>query len=111
MRWRRVVLLGLLAAWLGVGWYHAGKALPAGTHVASASCPLPEDKAAFIADITAADAWGRAAMSQGIFDGVLALIHGARRFIVLDYGAFGADTAGEVRGRGIAAWLTDALLA
>jgi len=111
MRWRRLVLLGLLAAWLGVGWYHAGKALPAGTHVASASCPLPEGQAAFIADITAADAWGRAAMSQGIFDGVLALIHGARRFIVLDYGAFGADAAGEVRGRGIAARLTDALLA
>jgi len=111
MRWRRLVLLGLLAAWLGVAWHHAGKALPAGTRVASPSCRLPENQAAFIADITAADAWGRPAVSQGIFDGVLALIHGARRFIVLDYGAFGADAAGEARGRGVAAQLTDALLA
>jgi hypothetical protein len=111
MRWRRLVLLGLLAAWLGVAWHHAGKALPAGTHVASPSCRLPENQAAFIADITAADAWGRPAVSRGIFDGVLALIHGARRFIVLDYGAFGADAAGEARGRGVAAQLTDALLA
>ncbi len=111
MRWRRLVLLGLLAAWLGVAWHHAGKALPAGTHVASPSCRLAENQAAFIADITAADAWGRPAVSQGIFDGVLMLIHGARRFIVLDYGAFGADAAGEARGRGVAAQLTDALLA
>ena len=111
MRWRRVVLLCLLAAWLGVGWHHADKPLPAGTHVASAACALPENQVAFIADITAADAWGRPAVSQGIFDAALGLVRGARRFIVLDYGPFGTAAADPARQRPIVAELVDALLA
>jgi hypothetical protein len=109
-RWGRIALLALLAAWIGVGWRQAFKPLPAGTHLASAVCQQPAEEVSFIADITAADAFGRAAVSQGIFDAVLDVVHGARRFIVLDYGGFGADAGGLTPQRHIAAELTDALL-
>jgi hypothetical protein len=120
-RWRRVVLLCAIAAWLAVVWHETHKPLPAGTHVASAVCPVPVGEVSFIADVTSADAYGRPAMSQAIFDTVLAVVHGAHRFIVLDYTAFdaaggefsaGESLPGEVPPhRHIAAELTDALLA
>jgi len=52
MRLRRLVPLCLLAAWLAVGWHHANKPLPGGTHVASAACWLPQDQTAFIGRLT-----------------------------------------------------------
>jgi phosphatidylserine/phosphatidylglycerophosphate/cardiolipin synthase-like enzyme len=73
----------------------------------------PEGDVAFIADITAADAFGRPAISQGIFDAVLALVRGAHEFIVLDYGGFGgADDVSDVKPpqRALAAQLQDALI-
>jgi phosphatidylserine/phosphatidylglycerophosphate/cardiolipin synthase-like enzyme len=109
-RWRRIAMLLLLAAWIGIGCRQALKPLPAGTHLASAVCAQPADKVSFIADITAADAFGRAAVSQGIFDAVLGVVRGARRFIVLDYGGFGADARELSSQRRIAAELADALL-
>ena len=104
------MLLALVAAWVAMIWRHTHKPLPVGTHVASAMCPVPAEAVAFIADITAADAWGHSAVSQGIFDAVLAVVRGARRFIVLDYTAFGAGAAGPAPARRIAGELTDALL-
>jgi len=53
---------------LDTGWYRA----------------VPGD-VGFIADITAADAFGRPIMSQAIFDESLRIIREARRFVVLDY--------------------------
>jgi phosphatidylserine/phosphatidylglycerophosphate/cardiolipin synthase-like enzyme len=109
--WRRLLTLGVVAAWIATAWWQAHKPLPAGTHVASAVCAVPADAVSFIADITAADAWGRAVVSQGIFDQVLDVVRQARRFIVLDYSLFaGAATARAPRRR-IAAQLSDALLA
>jgi phosphatidylserine/phosphatidylglycerophosphate/cardiolipin synthase-like enzyme len=110
-RWRRALLLAVAAVWIGVMWRQTHKPLPVGTHVASAACAVPHAAVTFIADITAADAYGRSAVSQGIFDAVLAVVRGAQRFIVLDYTAFGAGAAGPPPVRRLAAELTDALLA
>src|ERR1700683_173231 len=110
VRWRRILVLCLLAAWIGTAWRQAHKPLPAGLHVASPVCALAADEVAFLADISAADAFGRATVSQGIFDSVLELVRGARRFIVLDYAAFGGAAVAAEPQRRIAAELTQALL-
>jgi len=83
--------------------------LPPGLHVASPTCTAPDGEVAFIPDVTAADAFGRAAVSQGIFAAVLEVVRGARRFILLDYALFGAGETSAAQQR-IAAALTDALL-
>jgi hypothetical protein len=48
-------------------------------------------------------------VSRSIFDEVLQVVHGARRFIVLDYELLGAGGSDAPRAR-LAAELTDALL-
>jgi phosphatidylserine/phosphatidylglycerophosphate/cardiolipin synthase-like enzyme len=108
---RRLLTLGVVAAWIATAWWQAHKPLPAGTHVASAVCAVPLDEVSFIADITAADAWGRAVVSQGIFDQVLDVVRQARRFIVLDYSLFAGTSTARAPQRRIAAELSDALLA
>ncbi len=110
-RWRRVALGCFLAAWAGITWWQSTKALPPGMRVASAVCPVAPTDLAFVADITAADAYGHAVLSQGIFDEVLHVIGAAQRFIVLDYARFGAAGAGAAPQRRVAGQLTDALLA
>ena len=109
-RWRRIAILGLAAAWAGTAWWQAAKPLPPGMHITSAACTVPAPDIRFIADITAADAYGRPAVSQGIFDEVLRVVGGARRFIVLDYSRFG-PAEGSPPARRLVAQLTDALLA
>jgi phosphatidylserine/phosphatidylglycerophosphate/cardiolipin synthase-like enzyme len=111
IRTRRLLTLGVVAAWIATAWWQAHKPLPAGTHVASAVCAVPADEVSFIADITAADAWGRAVVSQGIFDQVLEVVRQARRFIVLDYSLFAGTATASAPQRRIAAQLSDALLA
>jgi phospholipase D-like protein len=110
MRWRRLLLLCLVALWAGAAWHETHKPLPVGTHLASPTCTVAAQDVAFVADITAADAWGHPVSSQAIFDNVLEVMHAARRFIVLDYAAFGAGAAADPARR-VAAELTDALLA
>ena len=56
---------------MAAGWWGSHKSLPAGAHVASALTDLPADKITFIADVTAADAYGRPVVSQAIFDQLL----------------------------------------
>jgi phosphatidylserine/phosphatidylglycerophosphate/cardiolipin synthase-like enzyme len=109
-RWRRIALACALAAVLAVAWHQTHKPLAAGVHVASAVCAVPANAVAFIPDITAADAWGHPALSQGIFDAVLQVVRGARRLVVLDYGSFGAAAEAAVPQRRIATELTDVLL-
>ncbi len=110
MRARWLLALTFAAAWGGIGWWHVNKALPAGTHVASPVCAVPAEELRFIVDITAADAFGRAVLSQGIFDEVLRVVREARRFVVLDYSRFGAAAGTPVPQRRIAGELTDTLL-
>jgi phosphatidylserine/phosphatidylglycerophosphate/cardiolipin synthase-like enzyme len=107
----RLVSLCLVAAWIATAWWQAHKPLPPGTHVASRVCGVPADTVSFIADITAADAWGRPIVSQGIFDQALDVVRQARRFIVLDYSLFAGTSAARAPQRRIAAELGDALLA
>ena len=106
----RLLTLCVVAAWVATAWWQAHKPLPAGTHVVSAVCAVPADEVSFIADITAADAWGRAVVSQGIFDQVLDVVRHARRFIVLDYSLFAGTAAASAPQRRLAAELSDALL-
>jgi phosphatidylserine/phosphatidylglycerophosphate/cardiolipin synthase-like enzyme len=86
--WRRLVLLALLAVWIGTAYWHTHKSLPPGTHVASPWRLVPAANVAFIADITAADAYGRPVMSHAIFDEALGIIRSAQRFLVLDFFLF-----------------------
>jgi phosphatidylserine/phosphatidylglycerophosphate/cardiolipin synthase-like enzyme len=67
--------------------------MPPGTRIETAWYPVSAAQVGFIADITAADAYGRPVVSQAIFDQVLAIIHAAREFIVLDYFQFNDDSA------------------
>ncbi|HEY2808606.1 MAG TPA: phospholipase D-like domain-containing protein [Steroidobacteraceae bacterium] len=109
-RLRRLLLVALVAGWLVMAYWQTVKPLPQGTHVAGPVCPAAAAQVSFIADITAADAYGRLAVSQAIFDEVLKVVRGARHFIVLDYALLGA-AAGAQPQRALAAELTDALLA
>lgn len=64
------------------------KPLPPGTRVATAWYAVPPAGVGFIADISAADAYGRPVVSQAIFDQMLGIVQAAREFIVLDYFQF-----------------------
>jgi phosphatidylserine/phosphatidylglycerophosphate/cardiolipin synthase-like enzyme len=111
--WRRVVLLVVLAVWGGTAYWQTHKRLPPGTHVESEWRQVPAANVAFIADITAADAYGRPVMSQAIFDEVLGVIRSAQRFLVLDYflfnGARGSTGSGPPT-RALSSQLRDALI-
>jgi phosphatidylserine/phosphatidylglycerophosphate/cardiolipin synthase-like enzyme len=111
--WRRILLLVLAAVWGGTAYWHTHKKLPPGTHVESPWRQAPAADVAFIADITAADAYGRPVMSQAIFDEVLGIIGSAQRFLVLDYFLFNNDsgtTATEAPVRALSSELRDALI-
>jgi HKD family nuclease len=110
--WRRAALWTLVALWLATAYWQTNKALPPGLHVDSPWHPITN--ATFIADITSADAYGRQNASQAIFDGVLGVIHSARKFIVLDYFLFNSQL-GTPQGAGpafrqVSGELRDALI-
>jgi phosphatidylserine/phosphatidylglycerophosphate/cardiolipin synthase-like enzyme len=112
--WRRIVVWGFLALWGGMAYWHTHKNMPEGTHVDSGWRDVPASSVTFIADVTAADAYGRPVMSQAIFDEVLGVVHSARRFLVLDYFLFNnqrGSTGSEAPVRALSSQLRDALLA
>jgi hypothetical protein len=86
--WRRLILTAIVLAWAGTAYWQAHKPMPAGTSIASKWYDVPSGNVTFIADITAADAYGRPVVSQAIFDEVLRTIRSARQLIVLDYFLF-----------------------
>jgi phosphatidylserine/phosphatidylglycerophosphate/cardiolipin synthase-like enzyme len=103
----------ILALWSGTAWWHTHKDLPPGTRIESEWREIPAGQVTFIADITAADAYGRPVMSHAIFDEVLSIVRGARRFLVLDFFLFNdhagsAATAAPVRP--LSSQLRDALI-
>jgi phosphatidylserine/phosphatidylglycerophosphate/cardiolipin synthase-like enzyme len=89
--WRRTILLVLAAVWIATAYWQANKPMPPGAHVDSPWYPLTPQDVTFIADITAADAYGRPIVSQAIFDQVLGVVGSAHKFIVLDYFLFNAQ--------------------
>lgn len=111
--WRRIVLFALLIVWAGTAVWETEKPLPPGTHThAEWQVSSPAD-VSFIADITTADAYGRAIMSQDIFDQVLAIVRGAQRFLVIDYFLFNAHrgkAGGPAPTRALSSELRDALI-
>jgi phosphatidylserine/phosphatidylglycerophosphate/cardiolipin synthase-like enzyme len=109
--WRRVILLTLVALWLGTAYWQTNKPLPAGVHVDSPWYPISTGDVAFIADVTSADAYGRSSQSQAIFDQVLSVVRSARKFVVLDYYLFNAKPGAAPAVRQISGELRDALLA
>jgi phosphatidylserine/phosphatidylglycerophosphate/cardiolipin synthase-like enzyme len=112
-RWRRLILLTLFALWAGTAIWHTNKSLPVGTHVRSEWLASPSTSVSFIADITAADAYGRSVMSQGIFDEVLRVVRGAQRFLVVDYFLFNSHrgaVSDEAPARALSSELRDALI-
>ena len=78
----------LVGLWLALAGWEANKPLPPGARTASAWHFVGASDVSFIADITAADAYGRAVSSQAIFDETLKVIRGAHQFLVLDYFMF-----------------------
>jgi phosphatidylserine/phosphatidylglycerophosphate/cardiolipin synthase-like enzyme len=112
-KWRRIILLTLLVVWAGTAVWETQKPLPPGTHTqAEWHVSSPAD-VSFIADITSADAYGRAVMSQNIFDQVLAVVRGAQRFLVIDYFLFNAHrgkAGGPAPTRALSSELRDALI-
>jgi hypothetical protein len=112
--WGRFVLLLFLAVWGGTAYWHTHKDLPPGTRVASPWRPVPAANVSFIADVTAADAYGRPVMSQAIFDEVLGVVRSARRFLVLDYFLFNNQRGAggpDAPTRALSSQLRDALVA
>jgi phosphatidylserine/phosphatidylglycerophosphate/cardiolipin synthase-like enzyme len=111
---RRLVLWGVGAVWAMTAAWQTNKPLPSGAHVQSEWYPQDSQRVSFIADITSADAYGRAVLSQGIFDQVLAVASSARRFVVLDYflfnGQLGAEPGSGPAPRNLSAELRDALI-
>jgi len=89
--WRRGILWVILAAWAAMAYWQTNKPLPPGVHIESFWYPLGPADAAFIADITSADAYGRQNSSQAIFDEVLGVVRSAQKFIVLDYFLFNSQ--------------------
>ena len=110
VRWGRVAAAAVAAAWLVTALWQTHKPLPPGLHVESPLCTAAGADVAFIPDLTAADAYGHPAVSQGIQDATLRLIGGARRFVLMDYALIGAASAEAAPQRRIAAEFTEALV-
>jgi len=113
--WRRLTLTAIVLAWAGTAYWQAHKPMPAGTSIASNWYPVPADQVSFIADITAADAYGRPVVSQAIFDEVLRVVSSARQVIVLDYFLFNgwheSAEGSQIPMRPVSGELRDALIA
>ncbi|MGC4029375.1 MAG: phospholipase D-like domain-containing protein [Steroidobacteraceae bacterium] len=84
----RILLLLVLGAWAGIGWWHTAKPLPPGTHVAGALQPVDEASLQLLTDLTAVDLRGVTVIEQSIHARVLERIRSARDFLVLDYFLF-----------------------
>jgi len=97
-RWRgRILLLVASAVWLGTAYWQTHKPLAPGTRVASASYVAAPNAVKIMADVTAADAYGRPIVNQAIFDETLRVIGAAREFIVVDYVLVSAREAAQAR--------------
>lgn len=111
---RRHILLVLIlvgaCSLAAVGTYNAYKPLPAGLSFAG---PIqPATSLEFYRDLTWTDAEGKRHTHQEIFDKILAMINGARSFVLLDMFLFN-DFIGKEQTpyRSLAQELTDALVA
>jgi phosphatidylserine/phosphatidylglycerophosphate/cardiolipin synthase-like enzyme len=115
-RWLRPLIAGaVLAVWLGTAFWETHKPLPPGAHMASDWYGADPATVRFIADVTAADGYGRPVVSHAAFDAMLQAVRAARELILIDAVRFASDAppAGTPleRSRPIAAELRDELIA
>jgi len=114
--WPRTLVVGaVLSVWLGTAFWETHKPLPPGMHTASDAYGADPAGLRFIADVSAADGYGRLVSSHATFDTMLQVVRTARELILLDAHQFTSDppvpgTPPE-RSRRIAAELRDALIA
>jgi len=110
----RLCLLAIAVLWAGTALWQAMKPMPPGTRIATPWYPIPAGQVGFLADVSAADAYGRPRVSQAIFDQMLAVVRAAREFIVLDYYLFNDQLAttldAAVPTRALSKELRDALI-
>lgn len=91
-RWlRRSLFAACVLGWGLTAWWHLTKPLPAGLRVAGPPEAVDATQLHFLADVTAADAFGQPVMSQQIFDATLALIAASRELLVVDYFLFNSQ--------------------
>ncbi|MGH8218342.1 MAG: phospholipase D-like domain-containing protein [Steroidobacteraceae bacterium] len=114
--WLRPAIVGaVLAVWVGTAFWETHKPLPPGTHTASDWYPVDPSAVRFIADVTAADAYGRPVVSHAAFDATLQTVRAARELILVDAFRFTSDPplAGTPleRSTPLATELRDALIA
>jgi CBS domain-containing protein len=88
---RRLVMLVLLCLWLGTAWWHTVKPLPKGVHVHSELLPVSAQSVHFLADVTAASAFGEPLIKQTIHAATLNLVRDAKDFLILDYFLFNSQ--------------------
>ena len=93
--WRRIALLTLLVLWAGTAVWQTHKPLPGHARAGRVASSRRPPTFHFIADITAADAFGAPVVRQHIFDQVFELVRGARDFLVLDFFLFNAQRGGR----------------
>jgi len=113
-RYRRAITAIIVGIWIALSVWEANKPLMPGVRTSSTWHTVPVQSVSFIADITSADAYGRAISSQAIFDETLKVVRGAREFLVLDYFMFNShrgdlDAASPLL-RPLTATLRDALI-
>jgi phosphatidylserine/phosphatidylglycerophosphate/cardiolipin synthase-like enzyme len=113
-RYRRAISAIVVGIWVAVACWEANKPLPPGVRTKSTWLSVPSEDVTFIADITSADAYGRAVSSQAIFEETLKVVRAAREFVVLNYFMFNnrrgdLDAASPVL-RPLSATLRDALI-
>jgi hypothetical protein len=113
-RYRRAITAIVVGIWIAVSFWEANKPLQPGVRTTSTWHTVPVQNLSFIADITSADAYGRAISSQAIFDETLKIVRGAHEFLVLDYFMFntrrGDLDASSPLLRPLTATLRDALM-
>ena len=93
LRWGRGLAIAAGAAFIAMAAWQTHKPLPPGMHVASPVCTVGAGDVTLAVDLTAADAYGRAIIRQGVFDEVLRMVRNARRVVVLDYELLGSGAA------------------
>ena len=114
-RWvRRAAWWAFVLVWGATAYWQTHKSLPPGTQLATPWYLQSPGSLRLLSDVTTTDAYGHPVLNQAIFDRMLALVRGAREFIVLDYFLFNDSSTAEQGSalplRPLASELRDALI-
>jgi phosphatidylserine/phosphatidylglycerophosphate/cardiolipin synthase-like enzyme len=110
----RIVFWVCMCVWAITALFNIFKPMPEGTSIRGAIIDTPLEHVRFLADVTTADPFGRAVVTQQIFDEMLKLIGEAREYLVLDFFLFNEQRgalAADAIPRALSRELREALLA